>query len=491
MVLITAVKNAKKRNRPEKAASWKLKRGKGSTARRKKKKRPGLPAEAKKRRRKRGLHAGGREGAGKRASKRLKKRLKKRVKKRRAKRVEQRIEHGIESAPVQAAVQEEHPPAEAQTEEKAQTAEEAPELLPGVSLIGYARGEFGLGESLRLAAGALETAGVPFGIINYPHSGPGGDTSWVHKESTAMYRTHIFHVNADSMGPVRQFVSGRTKGRYNIGYWHWELPDLREADLKAFDYVDEVWTPTAFVQESVKKRSPVPVLRIPHGIHVPVRPEWGRAAFALPADRFLFMSMFDVHSSTRRKNPHAVISAFKEAFGPNDRTVGLVLKVKGKASGIDDLHTLYPLLEGYRNIYLIERVLSRLQVNSLLNSVDCFVSLHRSEGFGLGLAEAMYLGKPVIGTNWSGNTDFMRPDNACPVDYRLVPVGESWGPYDAEQIWAEPDIRHAAAYMRDLVNHPDYRARIAAGGQMTIRSEYSPRSVGEQIRARLSELGLL
>ncbi|AFC32792.1 group 1 glycosyl transferase [Paenibacillus mucilaginosus 3016] len=478
MMLITAVKTVKKRKRRGKAASWKLKRGKGSTARRKKKKLPGTPAKGKKRRRKRSLHARGRKGAGKRGRMRLRKRVKKR---------RRRIKHRIEPAPLQIAVQEEHPPAEA----PAQTTEEVPQLLPGAALIGYARGEFGLGESLRLAAGAMEAAGIPFGIIDYPLSGPSRDTSWIHKESTAMYRTNIFHVNADSMGPVWQFVSGRTKGRYNIGYWHWELPDLREADLQAFDYVDEVWTPTAFVQESVKKRSPVPVMRIPHGIHVPVQPEWGRAAFALPADRFLFMSMFDVHSSTRRKNPHAVISAFKEAFGPDDRNVGLVLKVKGRDSGIDDLHTLYRLLEGYRNIYLIERVLSRLEVNSLLNSVDCFVSLHRSEGFGLGLAEAMYLGKPVIGTNWSGNTDFMRPDNACPVDYRLVPVGESWGPYDAGQIWAEPDTRHAAAYMRELVSHPGYRARIAANGQQTIRSEFSPRSVGEQIRARLSELGLL
>ncbi|GAA3324572.1 hypothetical protein GCM10020331_052990 [Ectobacillus funiculus] len=105
--------------------------------------------------------------------------------------------------------------------------------------------------------------------------------------------------------------------------------------------------------------------------------------------------------------------------------------------------------------------MNREEVNALIQSVDCVISLHRSEGFGLVLAEAMYLGKPIIGTNWSGNTDFMTTENSCPVNYTLVPVGNDYGPYKHHQLWAEPDIEHAAYYMKKIISDQTWCDRIA------------------------------
>jgi glycosyltransferase involved in cell wall biosynthesis len=127
----------------------------------------------------------------------------------------------------------------------------------------------------------------------------------------------------------------------------------------------------------------------------------------------------------------------------------------------------------------------------LESTCDCFVSLHRSEGFGLGLAEAMYQGKPVIGTDWSGNTDFMNAENSCPVRYSLERLDQSFGPYSKGQTWAEPDSDHAAWFMRRLVEDDSYRRRIAAAGQETIRSDYSPRAVGRRYLERLALISRL
>ncbi|GJM83642.1 hypothetical protein HMSSN139_61380 [Paenibacillus sp. HMSSN-139] len=143
--------------------------------------------------------------------------------------------------------------------------------------------------------------------------------------------------------------------------------------------------------------------------------------------------MYDVKSYQERKNPEAAINAFKAAFQPDDTNVGLVIKVNCYKSTLNDLEALDVLIANYKNIYLIKETISRNDVNALLGITDCFVSLHRSEGFGLGLAEAMYLGKPVIGTNWSSNTDFMNNKNSCLVDYELIQVGRDQGPYKAYQ----------------------------------------------------------
>ncbi|MFB9759836.1 glycosyltransferase [Ectobacillus funiculus] len=367
-------------------------------------------------------------------------------------------------------------------------------LKKGINLVGYARAEFGLGESCRLAARSIQSTNIPFGIINYPLPNlKSMDFSWKHKEIVdPIYNINIFHINPDlfplvykQLGP--QFFSGR----YNIGYWHWELPEFPEEWCSSFKFVNEVWVPSSFVLEAVSKKTNLPVTRIPHCIQVQCPEDIDRHYFKLPLDRFLFLSMYDTRSVQQRKNPIASIQAFQKAFAKDDSAVGLVLKINNSHNTPTEVRELQKLAQDSNNIYLIDQPLNREEVNALIQSVDCVISLHRSEGFGLVLAEAMYLGKPIIGTNWSGNTDFMTTENSCPVNYTLVPVGNDYGPYKHHQLWAEPDIEHAAYYMKKIISDQTWCDRIAEKGQETMMIHFSPSVIGDIIKKRLMELGFV
>ncbi|MDF2667935.1 MAG: glycosyl transferase group 1, partial [Paenibacillus sp.] len=321
-------------------------------------------------------------------------------------------------------------------EAEAAAPEEEPGYRKGINIVGFIRAEMGIGESSRLAAKSLTASDIPFDILNFPVTNIRmEDLTWAEKEvEHPDFRVNIFHMNADTMRSVHHhFGQGLFERRYNIGYWHWELPDFPDEFCDGFEFVQEVWAPSSFVVDSIAKKSPVPVIRIPHGIEVSYPAEMNRDSFGLPSDRFLFFSMYDTHSYQRRKNPQGAIEAFKLAFDVNDPSVGLVVKLNHSNANPGDLERLHELIRGHDNIYILDRTMSRDEVNALLNCTDSFVSLHRSEGFGLGLAEAMYLGKPVIGTFWSGNTDFMNASNSCPVGHGIVQVGGDWGPYKAYQ----------------------------------------------------------
>jgi glycosyltransferase involved in cell wall biosynthesis len=149
------------------------------------------------------------------------------------------------------------------------------------------------------------------------------------------------------------------------------------------------------------------------------------------------------------------------------------------------------LVRGIPNVYLTDRMLSRGRVGGLLASCDAVLCLHRSEGFGLILAEAMYLGRPVVATGWSGNMDFMNDRNSCPVGYELVPLDQNHPHYAEAQEWAEPDIDHAARLMRRLVDDSDWRTQIGQRARDTIRSRFSPAAAGMRYRQRLQLLGLM
>ena len=360
----------------------------------------------------------------------------------------------------------------------------------GINLIGYARAETGIGESCRIAARNLDAAGIPFGVINFTgtNSARMEDLSWSHKEfKEPLYDINLVHLNAEQIIEIySEFGPQLFGGRYTIGYWHWELPDFPDRWLKSFSLVDEVWVPSSFVADSIAEKSPVPVVKIPHSVRVVISKPRDRAYFGLPADRFLFLCMFDLNSYQARKNPQAAIEAFNTAFRDRSANVGLVLKINGCINNQKDFRKLQEAVRDFDNIYIIAETLTRNDTNALMNTVDCYVSLHRSEGFGLGMAESMYLGKPVIGTAWSGNIDFMTPFNSCLVDYCLVQLGATYGPYEAFQYWAEPDVEHAAYYMKRLVEDRNYYDRLSEAGKKDIFERYSPEIVGKQIKKRIS-----
>jgi glycosyltransferase involved in cell wall biosynthesis len=360
----------------------------------------------------------------------------------------------------------------------------------GVNIIGYVRAETGVGESVRLCARAATAAGLPFALLEADAGDcvRACDERWTDRlAERTRYPISLFHVNPDVMSAAHGLLArDRLASRYVIGYWHWELPEFPDRWLGAFDRVDEVWVPTRFIQDAVSARSPRPVVRIPHGISFRTDPGVTRADLGLPAGRFLFLTMYDAESYQARKNPEGTVEAFRRAFAASGE-VSLVVKVNNPNNhpGVARLKALAKRLP---NLVILDRVLPRRQVYELLRLCDCFVSLHRSEGFGLGLAEAMFLGKPVIATGWSGNMDFMTRENSCPVRYRLVPLEEDVGPYDRGRLWADPDREHAAYFMKKVVAEPGWGEEVGASGRETIRSEYAPERVGRLYVQRLGEI---
>lgn len=339
-----------------------------------------------------------------------------------------------------------------------------PDKRAGVNLVGYISAESGIGEACRGVARALTEAGVPFVILEHRAGNPArmADRSWAHKVVDApVYETNLLHFNPDVLATALSALpAGLPEGRRNIGYWTWELPEFPAEWVGAFGLIDEVWAPSTFVRDAIAPRSPVPVHVVPHHVRHPEGPFLPRGHFGLPEEAFTFLAMYDVNSVTERKNPQGALEAFRRAFPEPRDDVLLVLKVSN--SDDRELRTLRESTAGRPDVRLLAQVLDRHEVDSLMACCDVFVSLHRSEGFGLPIAEAMALGKPVIATGWSGNMDFMTPDNAACVSYQLAPIGRSQGPYAAGQLWAEPDLDDAASWMRRLREEPALGARLGA-----------------------------
>jgi glycosyltransferase involved in cell wall biosynthesis len=362
-------------------------------------------------------------------------------------------------------------------------------LPGGINVVGYVRSEHGVGESARLCARSAQEAGIPFSLydFNEGNNSRTSDNTWekhIHPDNE--HWVNVLHINADQLPRAfRRLGKDFFKDHYNVGFWHWELPEFPDEWTKAFALLNEVWAPSQFVVDAVVRKSPIPVLRMPHAVSFRVDPRLKRTDMGLPAGKFLFLTMYDTHSVQERKNPWAAIAAFRRAF-PTAANVALVMKINNPASRPKEVAALKAKLAGVPGVVIIDRILTRQEVYNLESLCDCFVSLHRSEGFGLGLAESMFLGKPVIGTNWSGNVDFMNADNSCPVGHHLVKLDRDYGPYRAGSTWADPDIEHASWYMRELTEKPTWGQLVAARGQETIRTEFSPRVVGELYRQRLA-----
>ncbi len=358
----------------------------------------------------------------------------------------------------------------------------------GVNLVGYIRAEMGLGEAIRGEAQALTEADVPFVVLDHRWGTRARlhDASWIHKVTDEpIFKTNILHINADVLPQALQRLPpGLTSGRRNIGVWTWELPEFPEEWRGSFSLVDEVWVPSTFVQAAIGADAPVPVHVVPHAVRSPQGPFLTREHFGLPVDTFQFLAMYDTQSVMERKNPQGTIEAFTRAFPAEDRDVSLVLKVN--SAGDREVAALKQLTADHPNIHLVTDILSRHAVDSLMADSDAFVSLHRAEGFGLPIAEAMALGVPVIATGWSGNMDFMSEETAACVCYELVTLERSYGPYQKGQRWAEPDLDDAAEWMRRLRSGENLARSLGEAAQRAIAGSNGPSVVGRAMAARLA-----
>jgi glycosyltransferase involved in cell wall biosynthesis len=276
-------------------------------------------------------------------------------------------------------------------------------------------------------------------------------------------------------------------GQYNIGYWFFELPKLPDDWRVGFRGLDEIWVASQFVYDTIRSATDIPVYLIPTPVSVNQPIHVDRSRFNIPKNCFCILSVFDLNSHYLRKNPEAVIVAFKmaEQQVPN---MHLVIKVNNADRNLASIELIRNSIEGLDNVTLILELLSREELTALQACSDVFVSLHRSEGLGLNLLECMLLEKPVIATNWSANTDYMTQENSCPVGFELVKVQETFGPYEKGQIWADPNITEASRYLVALSKNPDLRHKIGRRGRETVLAKYSPDICRKAMEDRLRKI---
>jgi glycosyltransferase involved in cell wall biosynthesis len=312
------------------------------------------------------------------------------------------------------------------------------------------------------------------------------------------YPIDLLLLNVNEMIAVPEaWLRAPTPAHYVIGAWFWELSALPDAISEQTVRVDEIWVGSKFVRNAFRAVTRTPVAIVPPAVEVEVPVGFDATHYGVRRDAVVYFFNFDALSTAARKNPWGVIDAFARAFTPAERAHDVQLVVK-----VHNLERASPLARPLRDAInavdglLMNVELRRGEMNGLLDRADVYVSLHRSEGFGLGLAEAMYLGTPVIATAYSGNMDFTTAGSSCLVGYSMrrvqaldhehYPQAETL--YRSGLVWADPDLDLAARWMRLLYEHPEVRAEIGGRAAAAIRRGYSPSVQVEAIAARLDQI---
>jgi glycosyltransferase involved in cell wall biosynthesis len=366
----------------------------------------------------------------------------------------------------------------------------------GVNLIGFAFGELGIGEDLRMAAAACDEIGIPYTVINIS---PGNSVrendrilaSAVAKDSNTLHSINIFCLTG--FDNVRAYVEQGASlfdNHYNIGWWPWELPVWPEQWLAAFEVIDEVWAAATYTQIMYKNATDKPVTLMPLPVSVERAISVSRKEMGLPENTFLFLYVFDFNSYLERKNPQAAVNAFIKAFPKNDFGVGLVLKTMNSDPDNPQWQAFKALSRRDERIIILEKTLDREKVLGLIDSCDAYLSLHRAEGFGRTPAEAMLFGKPVIATDFSGTADFVNQQTGLPVRWQKKTLKEGDYPFITEKsnaYWAEPDINHAAEQMQLALKAGHNKIMQDKTRQFALQ-QFSLSRIGKLIEKRLREI---
>jgi glycosyltransferase involved in cell wall biosynthesis len=360
-------------------------------------------------------------------------------------------------------------------------------------LYGYFSRWLGLGECARLHARALLDAGFPVSLhdveIDIPHA-RNDRTLAEHLRTHPSYGRDLIFINPDHWADALQSIYGHAnkRDRYVIGYWFWELEEFPQAWLPALDQVDEIMVSSRFVELSLRRVTGKPITRVPLPVLIGHDSGLQRHHFGLNEQDYIFFCSFDFNSTVARKNPLAVIKAFCKAFPNGDEKVSLLIK---SFNGHRDIMLLMQLASEAacdRRIVLRDDLLERADLQALHRCVDVHVSLHRSEGFGLGMAEAMCMGKPVIATAYSGNMEYMTDNNSCLVNYDLIPVRGDEYHHGQGQHWADPDPVHAAQYMRALYLDRTLGARLGMRASLDMALGFSVNAFVRALDERLLQI---
>ncbi|AOJ09091.1 glycosyl transferase group 3 [Burkholderia mayonis] len=362
----------------------------------------------------------------------------------------------------------------------------------GVNIVGFPQGVLGLGEDARMAAQAMQLSGFEVALVNAPMSGPRRlDTSMNHLlRDDLAYQVSLFCLPPPEM--VRLTLEGGRRlvesDTYRIGAWPWELPHWPSAFGPASAFVDEIWAQSRFVEAVYARLGETSVRHMPMAVVIPEPQSIDRKRFGLPEHDFLFYLMFDGNSWLTRKNPVAGVMAFKQAFAKEASGVGLVVKAMNVHDDDPTWRQVRELAAADDRIRIVSERLDRQDTIDFMASCDAYVSLHRSEGFGRVIAEAMALGQPVIVTNFSGNVDFCDAETSFLVDGDLVPLRPGDYLFHEGQYWCDPDIGIAAEQIARVFGDVSLRGRIAKAGRARMERDHSMAAVAHAYELRLNEI---
>lgn len=341
-----------------------------------------------------------------------------------------------------------------------------------------------MGEVLRSTFRSLRAAGISPRIVDaYGMNEPDPETREelsTHLTDRVGQGTNIFCINGNEVGPVLAHLGARAEGDRRIIQPAWELPDYPAEWVPEIERFDEAWGFSTFTADSIRRAVGIPVHILPLATEVRRVRALGRRAFGIPEAPYVFLFFFDLTSFIERKNPFAALEAFRlVADALPGRDLRFVVKLNSSRAKPEDRDRFYEFVRPFGDqVVLLDRTMDDAEVKALHLCADAFVSLHRAEGYGFGLAEAMFLGRPVVATGWSGNLDFMTPETSFLIRHRLVPVPESAYPQASGQVWAEADVGEAAAAMIRLGNDPALGREVGRRAGRHIRTFFSHRAIG-------------
>jgi glycosyltransferase involved in cell wall biosynthesis len=357
----------------------------------------------------------------------------------------------------------------------------------GVNLYGPVGVVSGVGSASRGYLSALRAAAVPVCVVPVHEL-------FVHQLSMGRYEHRqwprhpisLVHVNADSVHRFLHYhARSFSRARYKIGIWVWELPALRDEWWSEFRHFDEIWVPSTFCQRAVQAMTAKPVMMMPHVVSADeLSKPASREALRIGHDEFVFLYAFDASSIVERKNPQCLVDAFEAEFSEHDR-VRLILKVSNAQDAPELSGYLDALVERNSRCVVLRQTMESDELSRLVRACNCYVSPHRSEGFGLTVAEAMVLGLPVIATNYGGTVDFVTETVGFPLRYRLVEVDRNHGPYAKGAIWSDPSREHLQELLRMVVAQPHAAAEKGRRARARMLQDYSAAAVGRRIDERL------
>lgn len=351
----------------------------------------------------------------------------------------------------------------------------------------------GIGEGARATYRALEAAGLnPIAVDLSEPFAPVDMQTNIRCQPMPSDRegTLILQLNGpETMSAMQHLGLQRGRNWYTIGYWAWELPTFPFGWETAFQYLSEIWTISTFAASALNAHPKAPNISIfGHAVTPADRAKSSRSKFGWSEEDFVFLTMADSMSSLERKNPFAAIRVFRSAFG-DAADKKLIVKTRNLDRNAEAHERLMEEIDGAQNIQVLDVSLGETDLWSLLKSADALISFHRSEGFGLTMAEAMAVSKPVICTNWSGNTDFTAPETAALTNYKLVPCSDPFGVYSSSTArWAEVDEEHGRELLIRVAEDKDYREALVKNGQQKIADVASVEHIGRRMAEHLAAL---